>query len=304
MKAGVEATYVLTLRNNGPSTADAVTLQSTFTGDFTFISVVPSAGTCDPTTAATTVVNCAFGNMAFTNQQTVTVKLRPNHQAVPPALWQVTNTTTIATTTTESDDTNNDGGTPLAVEPAEIDLDVAQTDLVDPIGYNPGVPADNLITYEVIVNNFGPSYATGVNFVDKFTTPVGSHSLKFICDKATSGASCDASTPLVQQICTGQGTTATNGVQESINCAIGDMAEGTTYTRYLMYEVLDTPIPGGETHQKEVVVSANENDPILANDTAVAQTNGPHSYRCCLGLCSAIDWRHSRRWIARYAPVL
>ncbi len=281
VKAGVEATYVLTMRNNGPSVADGVTLKSIFIGDFTFISAIPSQGTCAPFNVGTGTLDCSIGNMAFTNQQTVTVKLRPNHQAAPPVTWEVTNTTTIATTTQESDYANNAGGANLGVVGAEIDLDVAQTDLVDPIAYNPGVPADNLITYQVIVNNFGPSYATGVNFDDKFTTPVGSHALKFICDKASSAGACVEATP--GQHCTGQGTIANNGLQASINCIVkkgaadqGEMAAGSTYTRYLMYEVLNTPVAGGETHQKEVVVTANEFDPNEAstptNNKAVAQT--------------------------------
>ena len=278
VKAGVEATYVITFRNNGPSTANAVTLQSQFGGDFTFISATSSTGTCAGFgSGAANRLDCTIGNMGDQNQQTVTVVVRPNH----PAGADITNTSTVSTTTHETNLVNNDGGTDLEVTDAEIDLDVAQTDLVDPIAYNPGVPADNLITYEVTVRNLGPSYATGVNYTDKFTTPVGSHALKFICDKATPGASCVEAT--VGQHCTGQGTTADNGVQESINCIVkkgaadqGEMAAGTTYKRYLMYEVLNTPIPGGETHQKEINVTANEFDPNEAdnptNNEAVAQT--------------------------------
>ena len=156
VKAGVEATYVITFRNSGPSTANAVTLQSTFGGDFTFISATSSIGTCDPTTAATTVVNCTIGNMNFGNQQTVTVIVRPNH----PAAADITNnTSTVSTTTFETNLLNNDGGTDLSVDPdAEIDLDVAQTDVDDPVGYTPGDSAANRIIYRVTVNNFWPFF--------------------------------------------------------------------------------------------------------------------------------------------------
>ena len=196
--------------------------------------------------------------------------LRPNHQDPAPAPWEITNSTNISTTTHESNLANNAGGTALGVVPAEIDLDVAQTDLVDPVAYNPGVPGDNLITYRITVNNFGPSYATGVNFTDSFTPPAGTHRLKFICDKAAAADNCTEMT--LAQICTGQGTIANGGVQESVNCVVGDMAANSSYERYLVFEVLDTPVAGGETHQKQVTISANENDIVPANDQAVEQT--------------------------------
>ena len=270
VKAGVNATYVLTVRNLGRDVAQNVALESQFGGDFTFISAVPSQGTCAAFgSGAANRLDCSIGTMGYGANQTITVIVRPNH----PAAGDITNSTTVSTSTHETNLANNAGGTDLAVTDAEIDLDVAITDLVDPVAYNPGVPADNLITYRVTVNNFGPSYATGVNYVDSFTTPIGSHRLKFICDKAAAGDACIEAT--VGQHCIGQGTIADNAVQESISCIVkkgdadqGEMAANSSYVRYLMFEVLDTPVPGGETHRKDIVVSANENDTVPANDVA------------------------------------
>ena len=268
VKAGVEATYVLTLRNNGPSTAQAVKFESQFTGDFTFVSA--TGATCTFGIAVANRLDCSFGNMNFANQRTVTVKLRPNYQAAPAVPRILTNTTTVSTSTQESNLVNNDGGTDLTVTAAEIDLLVTETDEVDPVGYTPTPSGtDNRIIYRIGVTNRGPSFATGVNFTDKFTPP-GTHRLRFLCDMSTNAGNCSSGD--AGQICTGQGTTATGPAQASVNCTIGDMAIDATYTRYLVYEVLDQPVGGGETFEKEVDVTANEPETLIANNTAEEQT--------------------------------
>ena len=119
------------------------------------------------------------------------------------------------------------------------------------------------------MTNRGPSYATGVNFTDNFTPP-GTHRLKFICDMAGTAGDCNEGDG--GQICTNQGTIATGPGAASTVCTIGDMAVNDTYTRYLVYEALDTPVGGGETFQKSVDVSANETEGSVLNNNAVEQT--------------------------------
>src|SRR5690349_7441688 len=58
--AGDQVTYQLSITNNGPSVARSVTVGDPLPAGTTFVSAVPSTGTCDGSTAT---ITCSFGDL-------------------------------------------------------------------------------------------------------------------------------------------------------------------------------------------------------------------------------------------------
>jgi len=119
---------------------------------------------------------------------------------------------------------------------ASADLAVTKTDSPDPV-----YVGENL-TYTVAVTNNGPSSATGVTMTD--TLPTG---VTYVSASSTKGT------------CSHSG--------DQITCAIGPMAvsESATIT------IVVTPTTPG-TITNTAIVSGNEHDPILSNNTVAQET--------------------------------
>jgi uncharacterized repeat protein (TIGR01451 family)/fimbrial isopeptide formation D2 family protein len=81
-EGGDTVTYTLVARNDGPSTAQSVTLTDPVPANLTFVSVAPGAPTC---TQAAGTVSCSFGALAPGAERTVTVKATVNGGAPVPA---------------------------------------------------------------------------------------------------------------------------------------------------------------------------------------------------------------------------
>ncbi len=277
VKSGVEATYVISIRNNGPSAAQNVSVTDTFAalganGTFTFIAVAASNGGSCPTAPASGLagpfdVVCNWANVPASGVRSMTVRIRPDHMTSPPSPRQIANTATVSTTTVESNSTNNSRSAVLNVVADEIDLLIDETDLGDPVAFDPGSPGTNLIVYRVVVTNRGPSFATGVAFTDTYTPPAGK-TLTLLCDRpdAPSGAATTcAGAPA--PICAPTGSTAT-----PVTCTIGNLAALATSTRYLIYRVDNPPAPTGDTYNKMATVTANEAETLSANNSDPEQT--------------------------------
>ena len=272
VKAGVEAVYVLNFRNNGPSTAAGVQVSNVFdvtsAGTYTYIGATPSKGSCSYD-AATHALQCSIGNMARDETQSVTLRIRPDYMVAPPNPRVLRGSASIATSTTESDATNNDASLDLNIDAALVDLLVNQSDLQDPVPFDPGNPGSNVLTYRVKIDNLGPSLATGVQFSDQVTPPAGKQ-LEFLCDKGAAGDSCDAATP--GQICAGQGTTINGPASSTFHCTIGELAAGASTVRYLDFRVVTTPDSTGDTVHNDISVTANEPEADNGNNVASEQT--------------------------------
>ncbi len=285
VKAGVNATYVLTFRNNGPATAAAVTVDDVFTvpgGDagFTLISYSASHGSCSGLTAGNSygpgspTLNCVIGSMASGASHTVTVVIRPNWQAGQGGNRTLSNTATIDTTTFESvsditDNGNNSKTATLTIQPAEVDVLVNKNDLPpsgpDPMGYDPLTPANNVITYKLRITNRGPSLATGVAFTDSITPPAGK-TITFLGDDASIGA-------VDGDICNNVGTTSGAGVALNLTCTLPASVEANaSVDRYLRFRVNEAPATGGSIFSNSATVSSNETDTALPNNVAVETT--------------------------------
>jgi len=272
VKAGVEAVYVLNIRNNGPSTAAGVQVGNVFdvasAGTYTYIGATPSKGSCS-FDAATHSLQCNVGDMARDEAQSVTLRVRPDYMVAPPSPRVLRGQASVTTTTTESDAANNDASLDLNIDAALADLLVNQSDLQDPVPFDPSDPGSNVLTYRVKIDNLGPSLATGVQFADQITPPAGKQ-LEFLCDKAAAGDVCDASTP--GQLCTGQGTIINGPASSTFNCAVGELAAGASAVRYLDFRVVTTPDSAGDTVHSDITVTANEPEADNGNNVAAEQT--------------------------------
>ena len=287
VKAGVNATYVITFRNNGPSAAQGVVVTDAFdlpmdadeTG-FTFISATASKGSVSGLTpnakyarADSPALTATAGSLASGESQTLTVVIRPNWKS-GAAQRLFNNTASITTSTWENtantDNGNNSTTATLTVDAAAVDVLVNVTDSSpagpDPLGYDPGVPANNVITYKVGITNRGPSLATGVTLIDSITPPTGK-TLRFLGSGLdVAGATADA-----LGICDNVGGTATGGGATPILLTTGtlDVAipANTTVDRYLAFRVESAPNPGGDTESSSVLVASHETDTNSANNT-------------------------------------
>lgn len=284
VQAGVNSTYVLTFRNNGPSVAENVTVTDVFNpavGDtgFTVISVASTKGACAGLVPGTSysggapTLTCNIGNMSPAEGQTVTLVIRPNYMAAPPAPRTLTNVASVITTTRESDgppstvNTNNSKNGLLTITPASLDLLINKTDNSpygpDPIGFDPVTPANNVFAYSIRVTNLGPSYATGVVFTDTITTP-GGKSLSFLGDTAVLGAPAAG-------ICSGTASPFSGSGVYTCTVPAGIDA-GATFERVLYFRAESSPAGGGDTFSDSVVVTSNEADTNAGNNTAVEST--------------------------------
>ncbi len=278
--AGTQAVYTVTLRNNGPSSAAGVELADVFTipgGDsgFTFISASASnSGVCSGLSANTSyntgapTVTCSWA-AALTSgaTRTVTVTVRPNWQTGVLART-LDNTATVSTTTPE-DSVGGQGTAPnsksltLNINPAQVDVLINNTDTFDPLGYDPTVPANNDITYDVAATNNGPSLATGTGFSFVMTPPAGK-TVSFRGDGATAGvAAANPGGTIPGSLCDQLGNSVTGPAALTVTCAHPSPAQlisGQTLNRFLVFRVESAPNTGGDTYNTAATTIINETD--------------------------------------------
>ncbi len=293
VKSGVEATYVITVRNNGPDTAQNVSVVDTFSlagGDtgFTFISVSESQGSCSGLTPGNTYVaadtptlTCNLGNVNNNNTATITLKIRPNYMASPPTPRTMDNSVTISTTTYDDNSLNDDfGPVTLTIVQDDIDLLINNSDIPDPVAWDPASSGDNAnndVVYHVEYTNRGPSYATGVQYVYTMTPKAGK-TVRFDCDEAAALDACGVSTDTCS--ITGGSNPVTGGDTLELTCTgntvsgkTDEMTANSTGHRYLHFRVLTEPDGTGDTHNTNAVISANEAETILGNNAEAETTS-------------------------------
>jgi uncharacterized repeat protein (TIGR01451 family) len=301
VRAGQNATYVLSFRNNGPSSAAAVKVSDVFNfgaGDtgLTVVSVTSTAsgssctqvvgGATRPLAAGSTITpdnpaySCAIGTMTNNQTQSITLVVRPNFMAGNPART-LTNQVRITTTSVENpdgtDNNNNTKTATLAITPAQLNLLVNKTDVVDPVPYydaGAGPSGGTFLDYVVRVSNTGPSYGTGVRFTESMTPPAGK-TIRFVGDMAAAGGAVRNAPPLcsVANVESAPGAalpTFTCDVpagDATTGLARGDLAAGQSKSVFLRFAVVTQPEPTGDVFNNVVTVSANEPDTDLSNNT-------------------------------------
>jgi uncharacterized repeat protein (TIGR01451 family) len=254
--AGTSLTYVVTARNNGPSTAQNVSISDPVPAGSAFVqlSSVSGGGTCmvPPAGATSGTVSCSWASIASGAQQTATFSVRP---LASSAGGTIDNTVTIATTTVENTPANNSFTLNTPVTPAQVDILVNKVDSVDPVGLGQST------VYTVTVTNGGPSHATNVVLIDTF--PTGSPTATFSYQNALGIA------PVGVGSCVEPAVGATAG---TLTCTFPDLASGAsavvTYT--MRAESISSGVSGTTFNTADV--SADEPETLPANNSTVHAT--------------------------------
>ncbi len=156
---GKELSYTITIRNNGAFDsrvkADLSQILDALPASITFVSAVPSRGTCSAGLALT----CDFGTLKPAEGATVRVTVIPN------VADYITNVATGVSSTPDSNPGNNTGIATVPIARSESDLRLKK------IASKTRVAAGGKIGYRVIVKNTGNATALNVLVCDKL--PVG-----------------------------------------------------------------------------------------------------------------------------------
>lgn len=107
-QAGAILSYRVTVTNNGPATATAVTLTDTLPAGIVFGSAFADQGVC----AGTGPVNCSLNSLAVGASATVTITVTPNNTG------QITNTASASAGETDHDPSNNTATLNTQIQPA------------------------------------------------------------------------------------------------------------------------------------------------------------------------------------------
>ena len=195
--AGGEATYTITVTNNGPSDATNAQLNDTLPAGLTPVSVSVSTGSC---TTTGQVIACTATRLPAGSTMVASVRAKVSTTAT----GSITNTATTTSATTDPDPgeqlvvghhARHPGGTPRAEQVGDARARSS---------------AGASITYSLTVTNTGPSIATGVVLTDPL--PAG---LTVLPDGVTAPA----------------GTTCTvTGASTGVSCDLGAVPPGTSRT--------------------------------------------------------------------------
>lgn len=196
--AGGTLEYVITVTNNGPSTATNVVFTDTLPAELTYASGTTSQGTVGNVGQ---LITGTLGTLASGASATINVTTN----VASSASGTISNTATVTSDGTETN-TNNNSATQQTVIDRTVDLAVTKTDSVDPV-----VPG-NQMTYTLVVTNNGPSDSSGVVLTD--TLPAG----LTLASNTTS-----------------QGTVSNSG--STVTAALGNLAAGATATVTLTVNV-------------------------------------------------------------------
>ncbi|MGH8027147.1 MAG: SdrD B-like domain-containing protein, partial [Pseudoxanthomonas sp.] len=172
----------------------------------------------------------------------------------------------------------------LAIATGAVDLITNKVDIgfaggIDPLGYDPTDPNQNLVTYQVTVrNNGGPSVATNVRINDTIT-PTAGRTVRYVGASATPGGVYDPAACTVTA-----GTNPTTGpAGMTLNCVMpgagfasngpGIVNINATSTLYIRFEYQTPPAAAGDTLANEAVATSNETDTAPANNAENENTS-------------------------------
>jgi uncharacterized repeat protein (TIGR01451 family) len=152
---GANVVYMVKVTNLGPDDATNVALTDTLPDNATFISAVPSQGTCNPPLLNT--LSCSLGTIASGNSATVTITMLTQEAGT------LTNTVTTSSDVGDPDETGEGHENEVSLE-TEVrpgaDIVISKVDNPDP------VTAGDDVVYTVTVTNLGPDAAANVFLTD------------------------------------------------------------------------------------------------------------------------------------------
>jgi large repetitive protein len=229
---GADLTYTITVTNNGPSSAQNVTVNDTLPTGTTFGSATPSQGSC----AGTTTVSCALGSIANGASATITLVVHVGPSVADGTV--ISNTASVSSTTADPTPANNSATSTTTVT-TSADLGVTKADSPDP------VTAGTDLTYTIGITNTGPSDAPGVTLTDPI--PAGT---SFVSATPSTGS------------CAGTTT---------VSCNLGTLANGASASATLTVHV-GSAVAAGTVLSNTATASSGVSDPNASNDSATATT--------------------------------
>ncbi len=235
--AGAPITFVATIGNTGPSTAQTVQMVDTLPSNAAFIDVVSvsGGGSCAPIAAGTVggTLTCNWASINSGSQQTVNYRMRPLGSATGST---VVNSVAATTATAESNTANNSATTSTPVTAAQLDILVNKVDSADPVDLGQNT------TYTITVNNSGPSFGTNVVMTDIFPAPGSSPTATFsyqgsltvnaggACTEPTMGATSGTLTCSFPGLSSGQSATITY-VMRAETLTVAGATSGTAFNQ-------------------------------------------------------------------------
>lgn len=264
---GEPLVYVVTARNNGPSTATNVKITDVLPANTAMLgtATATNGGSCTaPADGATSgTVECTWASVPPNTQYTATFRLRPLAAALNTTIHNVVNVTTDST---ETNTNNNSGSADATVIAADLDILVHKTDSVDPVVLG----GDTM--YTITVTNVGPSYGTNLVVTDTF--PQGSPTARFSWQGSLTASIAGTAVPNASTYCTT--VPAIGDTSGTLTCSFPTIAPGAANQIVLTYmmraESIVTAGAYSGTQSNHVEVKVDETERETSNNATNEDT--------------------------------
>ena len=282
---GEPLVYVVTARNNGPSTATNVKITDVLPANTAMLgtATATNGGSCTaPADGATSgTVECTWASVPPNTQYTATFRLRPLAAALNTTIHNVVNVTTDST---ETNTNNNSGSADATVIAADLDILVHKTDSVDPVVLG----GDTM--YTITVTNVGPSYGTNLVVTDTF--PQGSPTARFSWQGSLTASVAGTPVANVATVCTT--VPAIGDISGTLKCTFPTVAPGAANKIVITYmmraESIVTAGAYSGTQSNHVEVKVDETERESSNNATNEDTTTRRvDIATDLALAKAID---------------
>ena len=255
--AGQPATYTVTVKNQGPSSAQAVKMVDTLPVNAILVGepTVPSGGVCEHSSGPGAMNGQQGGTMTCTwdtplpaqTQYVVTYKARSVGGNPAPGA-KMDNRVHVSTNTEETDYTNNDAEVSIALKPAELDVQIQMSHNDD--GLIEGEEVEYTITIKN--DNSSSSYATDVVMTDIFPAAGSTATFSYVAGSlqlagvttSKSGYVSGVTASMDAALC---GTQPNAGdTSGTLQCTIPLMAPGDTVN--IKFKMKAEALPAGRTN--------------------------------------------------------
>ena len=279
INANVNVTYTITVKNLGPSVSEGLSASVVFDDPrFTLVSATTTYSGAGCSFDNNLTVTCSgYAKFASNQQETIAIVVRPNFVAGEPVRTMNATATAIAGRTTDPTTANNARSVALSIVASSTDMLVNIDDSLggagpDPLGFTPGLLANNSVVYHSVSTNNGPSLASNVSITSSYTPAVAGRNYLF------EGVSTSPSGPWLASAAgyscnNAVGTSGSTAAPLTTTCNFtSNIASGGSQVLYWNYQIDTSPNAGGESYTNSVTVHADETDPLPSNNTASVHT--------------------------------
>jgi uncharacterized repeat protein (TIGR01451 family) len=254
--AGQSLAYLLTVTNNGPSSASNVTITDTLPALTTYQSFTGAGWTCAAIGGGR--VRCTLATLNAAANSSVTLNVLVSSAATSA----LTNTAVVGSSATDLTPANNTAIATTAVQ-TSADLRINKVDSVDPVA--PGTS----MAYTIFITNTGPSDAVGVRITD--TLPSGvSYSIhvptSWTCTLVASDVRCSQPASL----------TANTSTQLALVVAVDINASGTLSNQVRVGATTPDPLTTNNTDTETTAILSRSDlrlTKVASSNPVIAGTN-------------------------------